>query len=286
MAQCPGDTGTRKDSRIGSKAELAVKGDFLETAVSERGHVYPLLRSSGPSWGRAMLKIPHSRAGPHAAQPKYAGSLQEVNVRTLRGIGEVLRPRQEAADLFPAAAHEAGTAYPPRTPPLEPQLHTALPTKKVTRRKSYAGEEFPTKTAPRAAEAEKVTQRKSGARAPFHKNGQFALCCLRYNEAGGVAGAWGNFGGTRATLAFLSCNLGLIVPQGGETVLRYEKLRNAEWDHSARKRGNVDSPRKESAEVNQKRLTQRSRDQQAAFYDQARGQPPAQAESGPSEFRS
>ena len=107
-------------------------GDLFGPTLSGRDRFDQLLQSSKPSWGRAMRKISDSRASPHAAKPKTASSLHKADIfcamgrnRILRGIVELLGPRQGAVNLVSAAARETRTADLPYIPFLEPQLHAA-----------------------------------------------------------------------------------------------------------------------------------------------------------------
>ena len=79
-----------------------------------------------------MRQIPESSAGPQPARPKKQSSFQEPDVftrihanLTLRGVGEIPRPRQDAANLCSAASHERGAVDPAYTPILAPELHEA-----------------------------------------------------------------------------------------------------------------------------------------------------------------
>ena len=69
-----------------------------------------------------MRKILDSRASPRAARPRDS-SFQETDIfptternKSLEGIGDLLRPKEQAANLFLAAAHEVRAADPRYTP--------------------------------------------------------------------------------------------------------------------------------------------------------------------------
>ena len=99
----------------------------------------------------SMLKEPP----PFGAADIY--SALEAN-RMLSGVGELLRPRQEAVNLSPEALREGGEACPPYVPAPSPKLGEAsrVPQDPVRRR---------------AAEAEKARQRRNRAGASFLNTG-------------------------------------------------------------------------------------------------------------------
>ena len=96
------------------------------------------------------------------------------------GIGELLRPRQEAANLLSDALHGGGEACPPSVPFLPPKLGEApwAPQDPASRR---------------ADEAQKARQRRNELKTSFWNTGQLALPYSRYSVAGELAEAWGNF---------------------------------------------------------------------------------------------
>ena len=122
---------------IEKMAELATTtgycslGFLLGTSVAKRDRPYRLLLAARGSWARALRKILDSRAGRKTRSPKNTSfrqgdSFAKINSkRTLNGIGEIPRPRQEAANLPPAAFLGARAADPPYIPPLAPKLAEA-----------------------------------------------------------------------------------------------------------------------------------------------------------------
>ena len=83
------------------------------------------------------------------------------------GIGELLRPRQEAANLLSDALHGGGEACLTYVPLLPPKL-----------RESPGASQDPARK--RAADAEKARQRRNGVKTSFLNTGQLAPSYLRY----------------------------------------------------------------------------------------------------------
>ena len=103
--------------------------DLLDASATEREHFHYLLLTSKHRWAHTLRKIPESRPGP-SIQPKERCSFQEVGgfaklnaSPTLKGVGEILRPRQEGAIFFPTAFREGGAVGPPYFPFLALKLH-------------------------------------------------------------------------------------------------------------------------------------------------------------------
>ena len=94
----------------------------------------------------------------------------------LQGIGELLRPRQEAVNLFWEALRECSKATPQYTPFLAPRLSEALWPLQYPARE-------------RALEAEKNRQHRNDVKTSFLNTGQLALAYLRDIIAEEIAGA-------------------------------------------------------------------------------------------------
>ena len=105
---------------LGEMFEIATVADYycLEdptgTSASERAQLYKVLPEC------AIRKILDSRAPPMAPPIEKQTSLKEVDAYTavtaneaIRGIGEVLRPRQDAAAQFSESLRGGRTAPPP-----------------------------------------------------------------------------------------------------------------------------------------------------------------------------
>ena len=120
----------------------------------------------------------------------------------LNGIGELLRPRQEAVNLFSEALYEGPKAIPPYTPFVAPKLWEAPWALQGPAHK-------------RAIEAERRRQKRSAVKTSFLNTGQLALSYLRYVIAGDLAGAWTKFGGLGAMLTNLASLLELCAAQHG-----------------------------------------------------------------------
>ena len=110
-----GDFG--KITEIETAAGYYFLGDLLDTSTAERQHICQLLLTSKGSRARPLRKILESRAGPNI-QPEKQSSLQSVDIfaklstnATPKGIGEILRPRQEVADPSSAAFHIGRPVY-------------------------------------------------------------------------------------------------------------------------------------------------------------------------------
>ena len=71
------------------------------------------------AWTRSVRKIFDSKSSQQLSQPKKQSAFAEIEIfgatkakYALRGNGEFLRTRQEAANLFSAAVREAKVACP------------------------------------------------------------------------------------------------------------------------------------------------------------------------------
>ena len=106
-----------------------VAGNFpvralLNATAPGRNHLYHLLLTSKGAEARTMQKISEPREGPQS-QPRKRYGLRGADLSAaigtdppLKGAGDTLRPRQEAANIFSAAAHEGRAAGPRYTPSL------------------------------------------------------------------------------------------------------------------------------------------------------------------------
>ena len=97
--------------------------------MSERAQLYKALADGRPGGARPLRKMLDSEAPLTEAEPEKAPQPNGVDVfaaiksnRTLQGVGELLRPRQEAVDLLPDALREGSSACPPYVPSLSPQI--------------------------------------------------------------------------------------------------------------------------------------------------------------------
>ena len=95
-------------------------GDFMGTSISGRAQSYKVSADERPSWSRATRKLPDSKAPPTETHPKKSPSFREMDIhsaaqsiRALKGIQHILRPRQEAANMFSEARHEGLSAVHP-----------------------------------------------------------------------------------------------------------------------------------------------------------------------------
>ena len=92
----------------------------------------------------------------------------------LAGIGEILRPRQEAVNLLFEGSRRGSKACPPYVPFLLPKLHSAPRAIQDPAHK-------------RAAEAE-MNRKRQIAETSFRNTGQLGLYYLRYIVGGEIAG--------------------------------------------------------------------------------------------------
>ena len=81
--------------------------ELADTSPTERQQLYKLLAEGRPGWSRLLRKILGAKAPPIEVEIKKAIPFPEINIfgsieahAALNGIGELLRPRQEAVDLF------------------------------------------------------------------------------------------------------------------------------------------------------------------------------------------
>ena len=128
---------------------------------------------------------------------------------SLSGVGELLRPRQEAVNIFSEALRGGSKATPPYTPFLAPKLGESPSAPHDPARK-------------RAFEAGGNRQERNAAKPSFLNTGQLALAYLRYIIAGELAGAWNKFGGLGALSTNLASILELSVIRNMETARRFE----------------------------------------------------------------
>ena len=164
-----------------------------------------------------LRKILVAKAPPTKVEIKKAPPSSEIDIfgaiaarSALDGIGELLRPRQEAVTLFSEALYEGSKAIPPYTPFVAPKLWEAPWTLQGPAHK-------------RAIEAERNRQKRNAAKTGFLNTGQLALAYLRYIIAGEFAGAWTKFGGLGAMLTNLASILELSALQNMETACRFER---------------------------------------------------------------
>ena len=87
--------------------------------------MYAVVADERPSWPRAMRKVPNSRAPLTELPIEKVASTLEVDIyaaakdaEALRGIGDIIRRRRRAANLFPEA-------LPPYAPFVAPKMSEA-----------------------------------------------------------------------------------------------------------------------------------------------------------------
>ena len=171
-------------------------GEVTDTSAAEREPLRKTLARERPAWARIFGQIPDSRAPPAECKAKPApfkevgiyAALQGIDA--LSGIGEIQRPRQEAADMFPADLHGGDNAEPSYTASWEPTLNGAPWAPRDAARNH-------------AAEQGKARQKRRAVGTSPLDAGQLALHYLRYITAGEVAGAWQRPGGVVAALTHL-----------------------------------------------------------------------------------
>ena len=80
--------------------------ELADTSSMERQQLYKMLSGGRPGWDRLLRKISDAKAPPTEVEIKKALPYSEINIfgaikahPALSGIGELLRPRQEAANL-------------------------------------------------------------------------------------------------------------------------------------------------------------------------------------------
>ena len=103
-------------------------GELLNATAAGQNHLYHLLLTSKGAEARTMRKISEPRPWPQS-RPRKRYGLRGVDLSAaigtdppLKGAGETFRPRQEAANIFSAAAHGGRAAGPRYAPPLDPKL--------------------------------------------------------------------------------------------------------------------------------------------------------------------
>ena len=95
----------------------------MGTSASETAKLYKMLAEGKPSWVRLMHKLLGSEDPPAKTDQKGPTASTEVDIsvdikaiKALAGIGDILRPRQGAANMFPDARREGNEACPSRIP--------------------------------------------------------------------------------------------------------------------------------------------------------------------------
>ena len=109
----------------------------------------------------------------------------------MSGIGELLRPLQEAVNLIPEALREGSKAAPSYTPLLAPKSGEA----------PWAIQD---PAHGRAYEGEKSRQRRNDVETSYLNTRHLELAYLRYIVAGEIAGAWEKCGGLGALRYWIS----------------------------------------------------------------------------------
>ena len=94
---------------------------------------YKVLSGERPGSLRATRKFLGPRSPPLELRDKKQTSSQEVDItaaakanKAIWGVGEISRPRKEAANLSPETLSEGRTAFPPCAPFVAPNLSEAL----------------------------------------------------------------------------------------------------------------------------------------------------------------
>ena len=235
--------------------------ELADTSPTERQQLYKLLAEGRPGWSRLLRKILGAKAPPIEVEIKKALPFSEIDIfgaikahTALNGIGELLRPRQEAVNIFSAALYEGSKAIPPYIPFVAPKLWEAPWSLQDPAHK-------------RAGEAERSRQKRNAAKTSFLNTGQLALAYLRYIIAGELSGAWTKFGGLGAMLTNLASILELSVLRNMETACRFERTQSAAWSHLARERGSLLTIKEELVKVNRDRLHQVANDQVSEFTE-------------------
>ena len=92
-------------------------GDLMDAWAPERARSYEPITEGRRSWPRAMRRILDSSFPPAENQPKQAPSFKEADIfaaarvrESLRGVGGIPRPRQEAADVSSGPLHDGRAA--------------------------------------------------------------------------------------------------------------------------------------------------------------------------------
>ena len=94
-------------------------GDLIDTLLSERIQLYEALAGERPSGPRAMREILDWRAPLAKSQPKKTPSVDEEDIhaaaqaiKALKGIGRILCPRRQVANMFSGTPREGPAACP------------------------------------------------------------------------------------------------------------------------------------------------------------------------------
>ena len=103
--------------------------ELADASSAERAQIYKILAGGRAGWGDSEREAPPHPYPPAEAEAKKSLPHKEANIfgairaqPSLSVVGGLLRPRQEAANLFPDALREGSRATPPRTPFLAPTL--------------------------------------------------------------------------------------------------------------------------------------------------------------------
>ena len=159
----------------------------------------------------------------------------------MNGIGGLLRPRQEAVNLFPEALREGSKAAPLYAPCLAPKLGEAPWAIQGPAHK-------------RANEAEKSRQRRNDVKTSSLNTEQLALAHLRYIVAGEIDLAPKKFGGLGASLTNFVTLLELAVIQDVEAASRLGRAQSAARSRLVRGRGSLQVVKEEVVRLNRARL--------------------------------
>ena len=135
--------------------------ELTNAPTAERSQLYEALPDGRPGWARLLRMAsgaiaPPTEEGLKRALPyKEADICEDIkNQKTPQGVGKLLRPRQEAANLFSEALRAGGKACPPYVPFLSPKFEDAPRALQDPDRK-------------RAADARKDRQRRNGAQTSY-----------------------------------------------------------------------------------------------------------------------
>ena len=155
--------------------------ELADTSTAERTQLYKILSDGRAGWARLLRKILGAKSPPAEMEAQKVLPPKEVNIfgamrahPSLSGVGELLRPLQEAVDLFSEALREGSKATPPYAPFLAPKLGNF----------PWALQDPAHK---RAAEMEKNRQKRNAAKTSFLNTGHVAIAYLRYIAAGELA---------------------------------------------------------------------------------------------------
>ena len=91
--------------------------ELADTSSAERQQLHKISSGGRAGWARLLRKILDAKAPPTEVEIKKALPYSEVNIfgavkahPSLSGIGDLLRPRQAAANLFSEALYEGSKA--------------------------------------------------------------------------------------------------------------------------------------------------------------------------------